>query len=51
MQHTADTQAAIQAWNLMGGSIDWAALPIVAEMLGVHDVELLIHLLVKIRNR
>ena len=51
MQQTADTQAAIQAWSLMGGSIDWAALPIVAEMLGVHDVELLIHLLVKIRNR
>jgi len=35
----------------MGGAIDWAALPVIAEMLGFDDVELLIHLLVKIRDR
>lgn len=40
---------AIRAWNLMGG-IDWAALPIVCEMLGVSDVETLITQLVAIRD-
>ncbi|NMQ28481.1 hypothetical protein E4Q23_12400 [Candidatus Accumulibacter phosphatis] len=29
---------AVQAWNLMGG-IDWSALPIVIDLLGVSDPE------------
>lgn len=32
------------------GGIDWAALPIVCEMLGVSDVEVLITQLVAIRD-
>jgi hypothetical protein len=40
---------AIQAWNLMGG-LDWNGLPIVAEMLGVEDIELLLRHIVLIRD-
>lgn len=32
------------------GGIDWAALPVVAEMLGVNDIEALIADLVAIRG-
>lgn len=35
----------------MGGQLDWAALPVVSELLGVADVETLIHQLVAIRDR
>jgi hypothetical protein len=41
---------AVQAWNMMSG-IDWAALPVVVELLGVEDVELLIEQLLLIRNK
>jgi hypothetical protein len=40
---------AVRAWNLMGG-LDWAALPIVVEMLGIVDVEMLVTQLVAIRR-
>jgi len=40
---------AIRAWNLMGGAIDWAALPLVVARLGVDDVDLLITHLCAIR--
>lgn len=39
----------IRAWNLMGG-IDWAGLPVVAEVLGIEDVERLIVDLCAIRD-
>lgn len=39
----------MQAWNLMGG-LDWTALPIVAELLGVEDIDLLVAQLVAIRD-
>ena len=45
-----DVRLAVKAWNLMGG-IDWAALPVVAEMLGFSDIEKLIVQLVAIRDR
>jgi hypothetical protein len=41
---------AVRAWNLLGG-IDWAGLPLVAEILGYDDIELLITQLVVIRDR
>lgn len=41
---------AIQAWNLMGGTIDWAALPLIVEMLGINDMELFIRQLILIRD-
>jgi hypothetical protein len=34
----------------MGGCIDWTALPIVSEILGIEDVELLLDRLVTIRE-
>ena len=34
-------RAAMQAWNIMGG-LDWQALPIVVDMLGISDPEDLI---------
>lgn len=40
---------AIRAWNLMGG-IDWAALPVVAEMLGITDIEAFAVSLVAVRD-
>jgi len=40
----------IHAWNLMGG-LDWTALPLVVEMLGIRDIEPFIYQLVAIRDR
>jgi hypothetical protein len=43
---------AIRAWRLLAngmGGIDWAGLPIVVEMLGIHDPESLIARLQVIR--
>lgn len=37
---------AIQAWNLLAngsGGLDWGGLDFVAELLGVRDVEALVH--------
>ncbi len=39
----------LKAWNLMGG-IDWAALPVVAELMGITDIEALIADLATIRD-
>ncbi len=44
-----ESQIALSAWNLMGG-LDWQALPIVAEMIGVTDIETLVVQLVAIRD-
>ena len=39
----------MRAWNLMGG-LDWAGLPLVAEMLGA-DIEILAEQLAVIREQ
>jgi hypothetical protein len=44
-----DARLALEAWNLMGG-LDWSALPTVAEILGVDDVETLARLVAHLRN-
>ena len=44
-----ETVLSIHAWNIMGG-IDWAALPVIAEMLGIDDIETLVLQLVAIRD-
>jgi len=44
-----DVELVVAAWNLMGG-LDWAALPIVVEVLGVNDIERLIRQLVILRE-
>jgi hypothetical protein len=41
---------AIRVWNLMGGELDWAALPVLAEMVGIEDIEQLIVQLAAIRT-
>jgi hypothetical protein len=40
---------AIAAWNMLGG-LDWAGLPIVADILGIEDVDGLIRDLITIRE-
>jgi hypothetical protein len=40
----------IRAWNLMGGEIDWAAIPILCPMFGITDVELFVVQLTTLRN-
>jgi hypothetical protein len=44
---------AIRAWNALAtgqGGFDWSGLPLVAELLGVTDLELLLERLVIIKN-
>jgi len=48
-QLDGETVLSIRAWNIMGG-IDWAALPVIAEMLGIDDIETLVLQLVAIRD-
>ena len=48
-QLDGETALSIRAWNIMGG-IDWAALPVIAEMLGIDDIETLVLQLVAIRD-
>lgn len=46
----AEVGLSIKAWNLLGGQIDWAGLPVVVEILGVKDPELLVLDLITIRE-
>lgn len=41
---------ALRAWELMGGEINWAALPLIVELLGVDDVRMFVLHLTVIRN-
>ena len=45
----ARAAATVRAWNLMGGTIDWAGLPVVAQVVGMDDLELLAEGLAQIR--
>lgn len=36
------TIMAIRAWNLLNASIDWQALDVVTEVLGITDIDVLI---------
>lgn len=49
VEQPARVALAVQAWNIMAG-IDWNALPFVAELLGVDDLEVLVHQLIMIRE-
>ncbi len=44
-----DSYLALKLWNIMSG-IDWDALPLLCELYGVEDLELLIAQLVAIRE-
>ncbi len=41
---------AIEAWNMMGGTIDWTGLPVIAEIFGIADIELFIRQIILIRD-
>lgn len=41
----ADGMAAVLAWNRMHGVMYWEAIPVVMEMVGIDDAELLLALL------
>jgi hypothetical protein len=43
------SRLALKAWNLMSG-IEWAALPIIAEIYGIEDFELFLRYLAAIRD-
>ena len=45
-----ESRVSIQAWNLMAGQIDWAALPWVCDHLGIDDVDDVILDLMQIRD-
>lgn len=34
----------------MGGALDWHAMPVVTEMLGINDIETFVHRLAAIRD-
>ena len=45
----AEDTIAITVWNTLGG-LDWAGLPLVAQLHGVEDLDLLVERLVTIRE-
>lgn len=45
-----DAIPALDAWRMMGRTIDWTALPLVVDVLGVDDVELLLANLIVLRD-
>ncbi len=45
-----EARTSIRAWNMLGGKIDWAGLDLVAELLGVIDIEGLVGDLMLIRD-
>jgi hypothetical protein len=52
-QYDADSRLAIKAWNYLAcgpSAIDWAGVPIVAELLGIEDLEGLLHRLLVIKT-
>ncbi len=46
----AGASVAIQTWQLMGNTLDWGALPVIVELLGVEDVETLVSHLTVLRE-
>ncbi len=45
-----EIERAVRAWNLMGGQLDWVALPMLAELMGEEDLEAFIVRLARIRD-
>ena len=43
-------RTAVDAWNLMGGEIDWSGLPFVLEFLGADDPESVVWQIAEIRD-
>lgn len=46
----AKLEFAIQAWNMLGGELNWNGLELVAEALGIKDIEWLMRMLITIRD-
>lgn len=45
----SDVALAIRAWNMLGG-MEWAGIPLVAELLGYEDLDILVAQLETIRD-
>jgi len=43
-------EAAVVAWNLMGGAVQWEAVEPIASLLGIADIEGLMRGLVTVRD-
>lgn len=41
---------ALRAWSMMGNELNWQAVPIIAELLGVEDPEMFVNDLIAIRQ-
>jgi len=41
---------AVEVWNMLGGELDWTALPILVELLAIQDADTLIRDLLVIRD-
>lgn len=48
-EQSDEIRLAVRAWNLLGG-MDWSGIPVIAEMLGFDDIEMLVAQLVVIRD-
>lgn len=46
----SEIRFAVQAWNQLGGELEWQGVPFVVEMIGIRDVEILIAQLTAIRD-
>ena len=44
-------RAAVLLWNAMGGTVDWAALPVLIELYQVPDIDAAVAHLLLIRDR
>jgi hypothetical protein len=40
----------VRVWHMMGRQIDWQALPVICDLLGVEDVEALVDDLLTVRD-
>ena len=41
---------AVDVWNMLGGEINWSALPMLVELLDINDADILIRDLIVIRD-
>jgi hypothetical protein len=48
---STELRPVIRAWNMMGGQIDWSALPLIADLLGFDELDVLIGQLCALRDR
>lgn len=47
---TPEDILAVRAWGMMNGVLDWSSVPIVADLLGIDDIEALTSDLITVRE-